>query len=169
MSLRQGVVPGLPPGPQSASLQQLMPSSCCSNRHGLAQFESMPLKCCCAWRLQEVIRHTMVHEQLIQFYKGFRHDAHPMAIMVGVTGALSAFYASAADIRQAAGASTQLSPLWACCSACGGSSTCTTLVAGPSLAVCMGTDDGRLCLPCAALVTCRECPQSCVQRPQTCK
>ena len=51
----------------------------------------------------------MVHEQLIQFYKGFRHDAHPMAIMVGVTGALSAFYASAADIRQAAEAGTQLS------------------------------------------------------------
>ena len=41
----------------------------------------------------------MVHEQLIQFYKGFRHDAHPMAIMVGVTGALSAFYANAADLR----------------------------------------------------------------------
>ena len=40
----------------------------------------------------------MVHEQLIQFYKGFRHDAHPMAIMVGVTGALSAFYANASDI-----------------------------------------------------------------------
>eukprot|EP00891_Asterochloris_glomerata_P004678 jgi/Astpho2/4678/e_gw1.00067.398.1_t len=37
---------------------------------------------------QVVVRHTMVHEQLIQFYKGFRHDAHPMAIMVGVTGAL---------------------------------------------------------------------------------
>ena len=47
----------------------------------------------------EVTRHTMVHEQLIQFYKGFRHDAHPMAIMVGVTGALSAFYANAADVR----------------------------------------------------------------------
>ena len=48
---------------------------------------------------RELIRDTMVHEQLIQFYKGFRHDAHPMAIMVGVTGALSAFYASASDIR----------------------------------------------------------------------
>ena len=47
----------------------------------------------------ELTRHTMVHEQLIQFYKGFRHDAHPMAIMVGVTGALSAFYANAADVR----------------------------------------------------------------------
>src|SRR3990167_8920247 len=36
--------------------------------------------------------HTMVHEQLRNFYSGFRRDAHPMAIMVGVVGALSAFY-----------------------------------------------------------------------------
>lgn len=48
--------------------------------------------------IDELTHHTMVHEQLIQFYKGFRHDAHPMAIMVGVTGALSAFYANAADL-----------------------------------------------------------------------
>lgn len=40
----------------------------------------------------ELTHHTLVHEQLIQFYKGFRHDAHPMAIMVGVVGALAAFY-----------------------------------------------------------------------------
>ncbi len=39
-----------------------------------------------------VSRHTMVHEQLLDFYHGFRSDAHPMAIMVGVVGALSAFY-----------------------------------------------------------------------------
>ena len=39
-----------------------------------------------------VIRHTMLHEQLSYFYRGFRRDAHPMAIMVGVVGALSAFY-----------------------------------------------------------------------------
>ena len=36
--------------------------------------------------------HTMVHEQLTRFYQGFRRDAHPMAVMVGVVGALSAFY-----------------------------------------------------------------------------
>ncbi|DBA92912.1 hypothetical protein WJX79_000420 [Trebouxia sp. C0005] len=48
--------------------------------------------------ITDLTQHTMVHEQLIQFYKGFRHDAHPMAIMVGVTGALSAFYANASDI-----------------------------------------------------------------------
>ena len=42
--------------------------------------------------------HTMVHEQLTQFFKGFRRDAHPMAIMCGVTGALSAFYHDSLDI-----------------------------------------------------------------------
>ncbi|MBK7135246.1 MAG: citrate (Si)-synthase [Rhodocyclales bacterium] len=43
-------------------------------------------------------RHTMVHEQLIRFYSGFRRDAHPMAVLVGVVGALSAFYHDAMDI-----------------------------------------------------------------------
>ena len=42
--------------------------------------------------------HTMVHEQLSQLYRGFRRDAHPMAIMCGVTGALSAFYHDSLDI-----------------------------------------------------------------------
>ncbi|MBZ0132364.1 MAG: citrate synthase [Rhodocyclaceae bacterium] len=42
--------------------------------------------------------HTMVHEQLTRFYAGFRRDAHPMAVMVGVVGALSAFYHDAMDI-----------------------------------------------------------------------
>ncbi len=46
-----------------------------------------------------VTTHTMVHEQLLQLYKGFRRDAHPMAIMVGVVGALSAFYHDSLDIR----------------------------------------------------------------------
>lgn len=41
--------------------------------------------------------HTMVHDQLTRFYNGFRRDAHPMAIMVGVVGALSAFYHEAMD------------------------------------------------------------------------
>ena len=36
--------------------------------------------------------HTMIHEQMAKFYQGFRRDAHPMAVMVGVVGALSAFY-----------------------------------------------------------------------------
>jgi citrate synthase len=41
--------------------------------------------------------HTMVHEQLTKFYQGFRRDAHPMAVMVGVVGALAAFYHEAMD------------------------------------------------------------------------
>ncbi|MCM8557010.1 citrate synthase [Sphingomicrobium sediminis] len=42
--------------------------------------------------------HTMVHEQLAQFFRGFRRDAHPMAVMTGVVGALSAFYHDSTDI-----------------------------------------------------------------------
>ncbi len=42
--------------------------------------------------------HTMVHEQLNHFFNGFRRDAHPMAIMCGVVGALSAFYHDSMDI-----------------------------------------------------------------------
>jgi citrate synthase len=45
-----------------------------------------------------ISRHTMVHEQLTSFYKGFRRDAHPMAVMCGVVGALSAFYHDSTDI-----------------------------------------------------------------------
>ena len=45
-----------------------------------------------------ITRHTMLHEQLMQFYRGFRRDAHPMAIMCGVVGALSAFYHDSTDI-----------------------------------------------------------------------
>ena len=46
-----------------------------------------------------ITRHTMVHEQLATFYRGFRRDGHPMAIMCGVVGALSAFYPDSTDIR----------------------------------------------------------------------
>jgi len=42
--------------------------------------------------------HTMLHEQMMYFYRGFRRDSHPMAIMVGVVGALSAFYHDSTDI-----------------------------------------------------------------------
>ncbi|MCO7223452.1 citrate synthase [Pleionea sp. CnH1-48] len=48
--------------------------------------------------LAEINNHTMLHEQLAQFFKGFRRDAHPMAVMVGVVGALSAFYHDSLDI-----------------------------------------------------------------------
>lgn len=46
-----------------------------------------------------VMRHTMVHEQLRRFYDGFRRDAHPMAVICGVVGALSAFYHDSLDIN----------------------------------------------------------------------
>ena len=46
-----------------------------------------------------ITRYTMVHEQLTTFYRGFRRDAHPMAIMCGVVGALSAFYHDSTDIN----------------------------------------------------------------------
>lgn len=49
----------------------------------------------------QVCYHTMVHEQVAHFFRGFRRDAHPMAIMVGVVGALSAFYHEALDIHHA--------------------------------------------------------------------
>jgi citrate synthase len=45
-----------------------------------------------------ITRHTMVHEQLSRFYSGFRRDAHPMAVLCGVVGALSAFYHDSIDI-----------------------------------------------------------------------
>lgn len=50
---------------------------------------------------KSISMHSMVHEQLAQFYHGFRRDAHPMAVMVGVVGALSAFYHEAMDISDA--------------------------------------------------------------------
>jgi citrate synthase len=46
-----------------------------------------------------ITRHTMVHEQMTRFYSGFRRDAHPMAIMCGSVGALSAFYHDSTDIH----------------------------------------------------------------------
>ncbi|SEW14932.1 citrate synthase [Cognatiyoonia koreensis] len=45
-----------------------------------------------------VTNHTMLHEQMMNFFRGFRRDAHPMAIMVGVVGAMSAFYHDSTDI-----------------------------------------------------------------------
>ena len=45
-----------------------------------------------------VTRHTMVHEQMSRFFQGFRRDAHPMAVMTGCVGALSAFYHDSTDI-----------------------------------------------------------------------
>jgi len=50
---------------------------------------------------KKITSQTLVHDQLINFFKGFRRDAHPMAVMVGVVGALSAFYHEALDIQSA--------------------------------------------------------------------
>src|SRR3954463_9945181 len=46
----------------------------------------------------DIIHHTMVHEQISTFFRGFRRDAHPMSIMCGVVGALSSFYHDSTDI-----------------------------------------------------------------------
>ncbi|MEI7455292.1 MAG: citrate synthase [Nitrosomonadales bacterium] len=49
--------------------------------------------------VHKVTTHTIVHDQLMKFFNGFRRDAHPMAVMVGVVGALSAFYHDSLDIN----------------------------------------------------------------------
>src|SRR4030095_6486153 len=46
----------------------------------------------------DITHHTMLHEQILTFYRGFRRDAHPMAVMVGVVGALSAFLHDSTEI-----------------------------------------------------------------------
>ena len=57
-----------------------------TNATELEEFESL------------VTNHTMLHEQMVNFFRGFRRDAHPMAIMTGVVGAMSAFYHDSTDI-----------------------------------------------------------------------
>ena len=54
--------------------------------------------------VKDITHHTMVHEQISTFYRGFRRDAHPMAVCCGVVGALSAFYhdCSTSTIRTSA-------------------------------------------------------------------
>ncbi len=47
----------------------------------------------------DITHHTMVHDQITNFFRGFRRDAHPMAVMCGVVGALSAFYHDSLDIE----------------------------------------------------------------------
>jgi len=51
---------------------------------------------------ERVTRHTMVHEQMHYFFRGFRRDSHPMATLVGVVGAMSAFYHDSTDINDPA-------------------------------------------------------------------
>ncbi len=49
---------------------------------------------------QDITHHTMLHEQLVSFYRGFKRSAHPMAVMVGVVGALSAFYHETTNLSE---------------------------------------------------------------------
>jgi len=64
----------------------------------LLLYGDLPTKKQMADFTKSITYHTMVHEQLSIFFRGFRRDAHPMAIMVGVVGALSAFYHDSTDI-----------------------------------------------------------------------
>jgi citrate synthase len=64
----------------------------------LLQYGELPNKLQKHDWVKHITYHTMVHEQLIHFYSGFRRDAHPMAVMCGVVGALSAFYHDSTDI-----------------------------------------------------------------------
>ena len=65
----------------------------------LLLFGELPSKEEKAKFIRDITYHTMVHEQLKTFFNGFRRDAHPMAIMVGVVGALAAFYHDSTDIN----------------------------------------------------------------------
>jgi citrate synthase len=67
----------------------------------LLMYGELPNKAQLAEFRTGVTRHTMVHEQIRQFFNGFRRDAHPMAIMCGVVGALAAFYHDNLDINDA--------------------------------------------------------------------
>ena len=65
----------------------------------LLQYSELPNKVQKEDWVKHITYHTMVHEQLISFYSGFRRDAHPMAIMCGVVGGLAAFYHDSLDIH----------------------------------------------------------------------
>ena len=64
----------------------------------LLLYGELPNKAQLAEFSELVTRHTMVHEQMHYFFRGFRRDAHPMAIMTGVVGAMAAFYHDSTDI-----------------------------------------------------------------------
>lgn len=65
----------------------------------LLLFGELPTKAEKSKFIHDITYHTMIHEQLKTFFNGFRRDAHPMAIMVGVVGALAAFYHDSTDIE----------------------------------------------------------------------
>src|SRR5690606_12270649 len=65
----------------------------------LLLFGELPTKAQKDVFVNTIKKHTMVHEQISFFFRGFRRDAHPMAVMCGVVGALSAFYHDSLDIK----------------------------------------------------------------------
>ncbi|HET8711989.1 MAG TPA: citrate synthase, partial [Spongiibacteraceae bacterium] len=65
----------------------------------LLLFGELPTKAQKTQFEERVRKHTMVHDQITRFFNGFRRDAHPMAVMCGVIGALSAFYHDSLDIN----------------------------------------------------------------------
>ena len=65
----------------------------------LLLYGELPTKAQLADFEKRVTRHTMVHEQMHYFFRGFRRDSHPMATMVGVVGAMSAFYDDSTDVN----------------------------------------------------------------------
>jgi citrate synthase len=80
------------------SIEQLSEESSFMEVSYLLLNGELPTKAQLATFTTTISRHTMLHEQLATFYRGFRRDAHPMAIMCGVVGALSAFYHDSTDI-----------------------------------------------------------------------
>ena len=79
-------------------IEQLAEQSCFLEVCYLLLYGELPSKAQMEEFRTTVTRHTMVHEQMHNFFRGFRRDAHPMATMVGVVGAMSAFYHDSTDI-----------------------------------------------------------------------
>jgi len=80
------------------SIDQLVERSSFLEVAYLLLFGELPIGTELATFERDVTQHTMVHEQLRSFYSGFRRDAHPMAVLLGVVGALSAFYPDSIDV-----------------------------------------------------------------------
>ncbi len=80
-------------------IEELAQKSCFVEVAYLLMFGELPDPAQLAKFQSDIHSHNLLHEQVISFYRGFRRDAHPMAVMVGVVGALSAFYHDNVDIH----------------------------------------------------------------------
>ena len=80
-------------------IEQLAESSTHLESAYLLLYGELPTKAELALFEKTVINHTMINDQLISVFKGFRRDAHPMAMMTGIVGALAAFYPDAFDFK----------------------------------------------------------------------